>query len=180
MHSNVKDKNKNTVTEKGIEPATSRFIVIRLNQLVHRGNCAHGVPTMLTIIWYLAPFFSRIRPKSVTVSRSSRAQYVFLISQPRVFGPKTEHESFSPGRWSRVCGWIICEKQKKPPLTVKSRNSLCATKTWENKILVTQACDKRDNLTDYICNTGTKKYKNASLQQKVTHTKNGWRGGYSL
>ena len=43
---------------------------------------------------YLAPFFSRTRSKFVTVLRSSRAQYVFLISQPRVSGPKTEHESF--------------------------------------------------------------------------------------
>ena len=44
----------------------------------------------------------------------------FLISQPRVSGPKTEHESFFLGRWSRVCGWRICEKQKnkKPPLSL--------------------------------------------------------------
>ena len=42
----------------------------------------------------------------------------FLISQPRVSGPKSEHESFFLGRWSRVCGWRICEKQKKPPLRV--------------------------------------------------------------
>ena len=100
----------------GVEPALVRFSVNRLNQLDHRGNWAQGLPT-LTIIRYLAPFFSRTRPKSVTVSRSSRAQYVFLISQPRVSGPMTEHESFFLGRWSRVCGWRICEKQKKPPLS---------------------------------------------------------------
>ena len=60
------------------------------------------------------PFFSRTRPKAGPVSCSSRAQYVFLISQPRVFGSKTEHESFSLGRGSRVCGWRICEKKKHP------------------------------------------------------------------
>ena len=35
---NVKIKNKKVVTETGVEPATSRFIVTRLNQLNHRGN----------------------------------------------------------------------------------------------------------------------------------------------
>ena len=38
---------------------------------------------------------------------------------------KTEHESFFGGRWSRVCGWGFCEKQKKECL----RQSTCLRDT---------------------------------------------------
>ena len=34
------------------------------------------------------------RPKPATILRSSRAQYVVFILQPRALGPTTEHESF--------------------------------------------------------------------------------------
>ena len=63
---------------------------------------------------YLAPFSSRTRPKSVTVSRPSRAQYVFLSLNLVYPALRLSTRAFL-GRKSRICGWRICEKQKNLP-----------------------------------------------------------------
>ena len=58
----LKDKNRNVVTETGVEPATSRFIVYHHSQLDVDNNTIPG------------PLFLENATESRTVSRSSRAQ----------------------------------------------------------------------------------------------------------
>ena len=112
---NVNDQNKKVVTETVVEQATRRYIGINLNQLDHIANWAQELPT-LTIIRYIAPFFSRTRPKSGPVSRSSRAQYVVFDLATSCIRPSDLARELFSGRRSRVCGWRFCENKKSLPL----------------------------------------------------------------
>ena len=98
-------KQKKVVTETRFEPATNRS-----RALADRLVGAAGVDNIPGSLFLESA--TEIRYRFEFLSCSVR----FFISQLRVFDPKTEHESFFLGRWSRVCGWRFCEIQKKSGL----------------------------------------------------------------
>ena len=105
--STQKTKNKKVVAETGVELPTNRFRVNRLNQL---DNIT--IPPLP---------FSRERDRNPLPFRAPLVlSMFFFISQPRVSGPKTEHESFffrSLISCMRLAN--LRETKKKPPLSEK-------------------------------------------------------------
>ena len=112
-----KTKIKSVVPKTACEPAARRVAAStdRLNQLDHRGNCVYELPT---IMWYLPPF-SREHDRKPLPFCVPLVLSMFFICH-RVFGPKTEHESFFRSLISRMRLANLRETKRKPPLSLRS------------------------------------------------------------
>ena len=62
---------------------------------------------------YALRFHGCLTGSAAILAFLSCSVYFVRIPERHVLGPKTEHESFFLGRWSRVCGWRLCERKKK-------------------------------------------------------------------
>ena len=94
----------------------------------YKAESIRNTRTLIIIRWYLAPFFSRARPKSGSVSRSSRAQYVFFKSRNLVYSAlRVSTRAFFRSLIScmRLANLRETKKEASPNIGLVSAESIC-------------------------------------------------------